>query len=466
MTGRGRLALLLFLALGCAGAVAGLIAWRGGSPAGTESGWSSPEPIPGPGVGLARVAVAPDGRTLAAWSEERRGRWSLHVAERPAGEAWGEPTTIASGRPWTIRVDDVRANGRGESAVLFTYYARGRTVALAAVRPADRAWESPQAVMPVQQGIVNAALALDDAGGVTVAWGTLGGGGGVNVTRRAPDGRWQDPVRVAAASGVGAIQASSAGDHVAVVAEIQPRLRGGVLVREPVVLTGGPSGPLRILRRTPFGGPGAVQAVVTPEADGRLFLTWREADARGTPGRLLASRRAGAGWSAPVVLDRRREYGEPAEVLIAGERTVVAWARWERARRAVAVRSAVLDAAGRVVARLVVDPLAMADARGPGRGPTPPSPPPVGPRIAGRDGEVTLLWTRTERTASGEPGRGRLVASDLSGASWSAPVKVAEGPSFFYIVAFEGYADGLLAAWPSALDDGRTSGLRFATRGT
>lgn len=463
MRGGRRRALVLVLVLGCAGAVAGLIAALGGR-AEAGAGWSSPEPIPGPGVGLGRVAVAPDGRTLAAWSQERRGRWSLLVAERPAGGAWGAPATIVSDRPWTIRAEDVQVNGGGEAVVLFTYYARQRTVALAALRPANGPWEAPQAVMPVQRGIANAALALDDAGGVTVAWGTLGGSDGVNVTRRAPGGRWRDPVRVAAARGVGAVQASSAGDRVAVVADVEAPSRGRVVGREPVVLTGGSSGALRVLTETPFGEGEAIQAVAQPEAGGGLLLVWRETDARLRPGRLLASRRAGAGWSPPVVLDRKREFGEPPQVLIAGERAVVAWARWDHVGRAAAVRSAVLDAAGRVIARPIADRFAVAEARVPGPDPPVASPPPVRPRLAERQGEVTLLWTRPERAAGGGPGRGRLVASDLSDTGWSAPVALAEGPSVSFIVAFEGYTDGLVAAWPSVLEDGRIAGLRLASR--
>lgn len=136
------------------------------------SGWQEPDPLPARSRVVA--AVAADGTAHAVWAERRDGEYVMRSAERPPGGPWGDGVDIGRPRHWQMAPTRLEVNERGDVVVVFSLAVRGVSTQQASFRPAGGEWETPQTVTPVARDLVSTAAAIDDHGGVTVAYTRVG----------------------------------------------------------------------------------------------------------------------------------------------------------------------------------------------------------------------------------------------------------------------------------------------------
>ncbi len=387
MSRAGRIGALLGAAAALIGVAAFLgMAWGGWGSA-TGTGWSAPAPI-GVDADAAGVEVAIDGAggLHLAWFDRRQGRSALFYRYRSPGGEWTEPQRVTESR-WWIRRPTLAVNGRGDVVVLWELASRRQSTLRASVRLAGEAWEPPQTLAPVARGFHSVEVAIDERGGISAAWSSVGGGDSTWGLRRPAGEGWRDPVQLAGLrSGLPiALDVSASGKTLVVTGDAE-RPGTARLVAVSATPDGRWSAPRGLGRQL----PGARLAVALD--DRRAVAAWvgpPETGAR-RRGVLRAAEGSPDGrFGAPRVLDRGRDdtFGDLV-ALRDGPRSVVAWGRWGPRADGGAIHAAVLGGDASTssrVARWAV-PAQEAEARF--------APPPPHLRGVAGDGVVTLAWSR------------------------------------------------------------------------
>lgn len=438
MTRRTSAILGLGAIAGAAAIVIGVMLSTGdsGSP-----GWAAPDAAPFTRAGFADAATAGDGTVTAVWTERRRGLTSVLVADRNPGGGWSSPHVVEALQPFGVTSPSVAAGPDGEAVVTYGLWARQRQVLMGAYRPAGGDWEASRALAPATRGFYSARPAVGDDGTVTVAWSRpIERTARPMVTTRSPGAPWSDGVPAGRpGNGVGDPRLALGPHGEAFVVTLSPRDRthlGIDLARRA------PDG-----RWTPVPGPADpagrwdVDVVAAVDGAGRPVLAWTSMDRRHVTS-LWRSRLGDGGWTTPELLDRAPgpEWFGRLTAGRAGGDVAIAWTRWERMWTRSSVRAAL---GGRVA---TIDAFDVPDIRG-GVADTSPGPPPGNVLLAGGE-RPALVW---DRLLTREPTfASRLYASSATtGGAWSGPEAVASEPSSggWPLALGRSPDDGLVAAW-------------------
>ena len=162
------------------------------------SEWDAPVPVPGPegAQGWAEPRIAADGSALIGWKCRCGTGFTAVVARRPAGGAF-EPGVAIPNASTMLDALALAANRRGEAVAVTTAVFAGLTQAASA--PAGGPFGESTAIAAPPTGLSATAgrspdVALNDAGSAVAVWEQADG---IEAARRAPDGTWSAPVRIA-----------------------------------------------------------------------------------------------------------------------------------------------------------------------------------------------------------------------------------------------------------------------------
>lgn len=410
-------------------------------------GWQAPDPLPA----RSRVAatVAADGTVLAVWAERRDGEYVMRFAERPPGGPWGDGIDIGRPRHWQMAPIRLELNERGDAVVVFSLASRGVSTHQAAFRPAGGEWETPQTVMPVARDMMATAVALDERGGVTLAYTRVGRGRGVvRVVRRTSTG-WKAPSTILRTATEGpahgaALAVAAAGDGRAYVATAT---MGGRNARPRLALLRR-DGSHRMLPPPPVTVLAGSSVALAVNAAGRPVAVWGQDD----PGKTASVRTATLGadgrWGAVRVLDRGLA-GAPGDLTAVNTGTglLVAWARWRTPWTHVAVRASLAAGDESFATAATVDTYEVFDLRRVSGGSSDMAPQlwePPSHMVTGRFGARYLLWSRYGTDPSGSGGE--LASSSARAGEWTPPEIVTPNSAWPIAVGAAG-SDAAQAVW-------------------
>jgi len=134
------------------------------------------------------VTAAPDGSATAIWPAPSDGRISFVHATRPAGGAWGQPTSFESIASGSASVDVVSGPDGTTTATWIASVGASQAVRTA-TRPPGGAWSAPVSLSDDTRGADRVDLAVGPDGTVAAIW------------RRNDSGSWTVQARVRPAGG-------------------------------------------------------------------------------------------------------------------------------------------------------------------------------------------------------------------------------------------------------------------------
>jgi hypothetical protein len=193
--------------------VALLVGLMPATPAWADSGaWLAPVDVspPGSGGNFPQIAVAADGTAIAAWEDmDAMNRSIIDVAVRTAAGAWSAPEQLSA--PPQYYFEDAyapRIAFAPDGSAMIAWSRANSTwtyVVQAAVRPANGSWQQPVDVSSASptalgQGAWIGDLVTATDGTATAAWSRFDGAHTiVQVASRPPGGAWTTAVDVSAA---------------------------------------------------------------------------------------------------------------------------------------------------------------------------------------------------------------------------------------------------------------------------
>ncbi len=140
--------------------------------------WGEPATLSeaGQDAHMPQVAVNAAGEATAVWAGSNGGNDVVQAAIRPAGESWAQPATV-SGAGQEASQPQVAVDAAGDATVVWTRYTglssggNSNYVVQATNKPAGEAWEEPTTVSEEgQEEGLEPRVAVDAAGEATAAW--------------------------------------------------------------------------------------------------------------------------------------------------------------------------------------------------------------------------------------------------------------------------------------------------------
>lgn len=134
-------------------------------------GWSPTATLSGPDLpaGDVRIAVAPNGTAVAAWSQRVGSYNRVHAAMRAPGGPWGPPRILSSdGQPAYEPQISIAADGSALAAWTRSDGENGRLQAT--VRPAGGDWEAARTLSAAGHEAEEPKAVVTDGGSATIVW--------------------------------------------------------------------------------------------------------------------------------------------------------------------------------------------------------------------------------------------------------------------------------------------------------
>ena len=388
-----------------------------------QAAWLPAAPIDaGAGAGpvvTAALAVAPDGRAIAAWVQRvdaSPGSQARIWASAFSGGTWGAPT------PLDVGTGDVSAPAAaigGANGVVTFLQSDGTHRALWAARVVGgtiQATERIDAGTLASENVGGATVAVDDAGAITAVFSQYQGGRFRVLAARAVGGAWSTPAPVDAGAGSGNAEgapqvATRSGVALAVWAQgtgTRARIYGARF-------DGTAWQPAAALDTGAGLGPGDSPQAGMTAADAGVVV-WRQLEGAGSGRyRVYGARLTAGAWSAAALLDTPAAgaLGDAATPALAVDATSgSAAAAWSQS--AAGGRKRIY--AARLVGDLWGAATALDAATGVGDS--------VSPSVALRTaGDGICAWYGYDLADS----HYKVYASSLSGGTWSAPIVI--GPA-------------------------------------
>ncbi len=380
------------------------------------------------GGSLQDVAVDAQGNATAVWTQVPGGGVPeiLEAATRPAGGGWSAPVQLSQAGEQPLS-PKVVVSPDGDAAVVWFGFGNGsKEVVRAATRPAGGAWSQSVALSDVNGYAAEPDIAIDPQGNATAVW-TIGPQfeyGFVQTATHPAGGTWSQPVALSDESEAAALP------HIA--SDSQGNLTA-------IWDSGGEEGVIQSKTR-PAGGEWSSAAVDISDEDGLssypqiaidgqgdVVAVWQQKDIHGASGFhyfIQTARRAGGSWSTPLTISR--EDGLAMNPALAVDPDGNATAIWVWAPLATGTatglqaRSGTAGGSWGATVYVATRPGGLEPSEGSIQ------------LLADPQGNVTALW-------EGWSAPNDIVRSArrTAGGTWSSPVTLSTGESFFPAMAID-----------------------------
>jgi hypothetical protein len=188
--------------------------------------WSEPQTVSTPEMRNGpRLAVAPSGRAVVAWSTAAGGANTvLRASIRPSRTGTWLPERDVSTQDGSSSVNDIAEHASGQAIVIWDRFRATTDYVEVATLPAGSLeWGPPQRLNRAGTNGYNAKVAIDQDGNAVAAWHRdidLRQDGIDASIRAAGEGGWSVPEAIAEHAFIPALTIDAAGDAVAVYGEI------------------------------------------------------------------------------------------------------------------------------------------------------------------------------------------------------------------------------------------------------
>ena len=344
-----------------------------------------------------RVAVGPDGATIAVWYRRVGGHTRVEAARRPEGGAFSPVLVSEAGSDASD--PEVAVGARGTTVAVWRSWDGARFRVKAATMSSKGVWSSPVTLSGAGDAW-DARVAVGAKGNAVVTWRKAdAAGSSIQGASRAPNGTWSSPVTLSATRDGWDPQVAAGADGTAVVAWSQSDQAQYRVHAASLSATGSWSPPVALSA----AGGDAWDPQVAAGPDGQATAVWRRRD--GAHDRIQAASRTRAGtWSAPVALSSAGQSAyEPQVASSPGGTMTAVWARWDGSTDRVQTAS---QAPGEAWSSPVTVSRAGQAARSP-------------QVTAGADGAATVAWRQSD-------GFSEWVQASTRppGGAWATPAKL------------------------------------------
>ncbi len=275
--------------------------------------WTTSAPLSDTGLDTsgAHLAVAPDGRVVAAWSsyDSATTNSTIFVAEKAADGGWTMPTPVSDGASQAVNAR-VTIAPSGDATVVWER--RGSFRIQAQTRVAEGPWWSPGATVNIStagSAAQSPDVAVDPTGRVVAVWEKIAGTGPgiwkIESAVKPPAGAWGPPQDVSVPGSFSASQAHVVVDGSGLATAIWQQdtsTTSRIQTSTRTISATSPwSVPLDLSDLTQYGRAAQLAA----DADGNVTAVWAENTSTDFPTStylIRTSTRTASGWSTAATL--------------------------------------------------------------------------------------------------------------------------------------------------------------------